>query len=85
MAEAGQRSSLIENLINPENRSATASMEINKLCDLIRETSFEIHKFLRSGHLEKVYENALAHVSQELEYNSCSSTHWTSVTRMEHC
>ena len=24
-------------------------------------TSFEIHKFLRSGHLERVYENALAH------------------------
>src|SRR5438874_9557296 len=35
--------------------------DINKLCDVIRETSFEIHKFLRSGHLEKVYENALAH------------------------
>ncbi len=31
------------------------------LCDVIRETSFEIHKYLRSGHLEKIYENALAH------------------------
>ncbi len=35
--------------------------QIFELCDLIRETSFEIHKFLKHGHLEKVYENALAH------------------------
>ena len=34
---------------------------IFKLCDLVRETSFEIHKFHRNGHREKVYENALAH------------------------
>lgn len=31
------------------------------LCDLIREVSFALHQFLRHGHLEKVYENALAH------------------------
>jgi GxxExxY protein len=31
------------------------------LCDTVRETSFAIHRFLRSGHLEKIYENALAH------------------------
>ncbi len=36
-------------------------MEINKLCDIIRETSFAIHHYHRNGHLEKVYENALAH------------------------
>lgn len=35
--------------------------EIFVLCDEIRETSFAIHKYLRYGHLEKVYENALAH------------------------
>ena len=35
--------------------------DIKKLCDLIRETSFRIHSFLRYGHLEKIYENALAH------------------------
>lgn len=34
---------------------------IFRLCDVIRETSFEIHKFHRYGHLEKVYENALGH------------------------
>jgi GxxExxY protein len=35
--------------------------DINKLCDIIRETSFEIHRYHRSGHLEKIYENALVH------------------------
>lgn len=30
------------------------------LCDVIRETSFDIHKYLRSGFNEKIYENALA-------------------------
>lgn len=34
---------------------------INSLCDIIRETSFAIHVYHRNGHLEKVYENALAH------------------------
>jgi len=28
---------------------------------MIRQTSFEIHKYFRSGHLEKIYENALIH------------------------
>lgn len=35
--------------------------DIFTLCDVIRETSFEIHKYLRSGHREQIYENALAH------------------------
>lgn len=35
--------------------------DINELCDIVRETSFAIHRFHRNGHLEKVYENALAH------------------------
>lgn len=34
--------------------------DIMKLCDIVREISFAIHKYLRHGHLEKVYENALA-------------------------
>ena len=34
---------------------------MNELCDIVRETSFAIHCYLRCGHLEKVYENALAH------------------------
>ena len=34
---------------------------INDLCDIVRETSFAIHKYHRCGHLEKIYENALVH------------------------
>jgi GxxExxY protein len=32
-----------------------------ELCDQIRETAFGLHTYLRHGHLEKVYENGLAH------------------------
>ena len=39
---------------------------INELCDIVRETSFAIHRYLRNGHLEKVYENALAHRLRKL-------------------
>jgi GxxExxY protein len=35
--------------------------DIKQLCNIVRETSFEIHCYHRSGHLEKIYENALAH------------------------
>ncbi len=31
------------------------------MVDLISETSFALHQYLRHGHLEKVYENGLAH------------------------
>jgi GxxExxY protein len=34
---------------------------IFQLCDQIRETSFALHRHLRHGHVEKVYENGLAH------------------------
>lgn len=37
------------------------TMSINELCDIVRETSFAIHKFHRHGHVEKIYENALVH------------------------
>lgn len=39
---------------------------INQLCDVIRETSFAVHRFHRHGHLEKIYENALAHRLRKL-------------------
>lgn len=35
-------------------------VEIFELCDQIRIISFDLHKYLRYGHLEKVYENGLA-------------------------
>lgn len=34
---------------------------IFELCDLVRETSFAVHKYHGCGHLEKIYENALVH------------------------
>ncbi len=34
-------------------------MEIKALCDIIRQTSYDIHCYLGVGFLEKVYENAL--------------------------
>jgi len=39
---------------------------IFELCDSIRETSFALHRYLRDGHLEKVYENGLAHRLRKL-------------------
>jgi len=35
--------------------------DILTLCNKIRQTAYNLHTFLRSGHLEKVYENGLAH------------------------
>jgi len=32
-----------------------------QLCDAVREESLSLHQHLRHGHLEKVYENGLAH------------------------
>jgi GxxExxY protein len=34
---------------------------INQLCDIVRETSFALHKYHRHGHAEKIYENGLVH------------------------
>lgn len=35
--------------------------DVFDLCDFVRQTSFELHRYLRHGHLEKVYENGLTH------------------------
>jgi len=40
--------------------------EINALCDRVRQTAYEIHFYLGHGHLEKFYENALAHRLRKL-------------------
>ncbi len=34
---------------------------IKEVCDLVRQTAYDIHKYHGHGYLEKVYENALAH------------------------
>jgi GxxExxY protein len=36
-------------------------VEIDLLCDKVREIAFAVHMFHGPGHLEKIYENALAH------------------------
>ena len=41
--------------------------DIFRLSDIIRETSFELHRYLCHGHLEKVYENGLAHRLRKVE------------------
>jgi GxxExxY protein len=39
--------------------------DILVLCDQIRQLAFDLHVHLRHGHLEKVYENGLAHRLQK--------------------
>ena len=47
-------------------RDGMSEHEVRRLCDTIRQTSFEIHVFLRQGHLEKIYEKALVHRLRKL-------------------
>ena len=42
---------------------------ILELCGQIRQTAYDLHEFLRSGHLEKVYENGLTHRLQKAGLN----------------
>ncbi|MES2983283.1 MAG: GxxExxY protein [Verrucomicrobiota bacterium] len=35
--------------------------DITSLCNLVRQTAYNIHVYHGHGHLEKVYENALTH------------------------
>jgi len=44
--------------------------EVMQLCDVIREAAFALHTHLRHGHLEKVYENGLAHRLRKLKLNA---------------
>jgi len=34
--------------------------DIRSLCDMVRQTAYDIHVYHGHGHLEKIYENALA-------------------------
>ena len=43
--------------------------DVNALCDLVRQTAYDIHLYHGHGHLEKVYENALAHRLRKLGLN----------------
>jgi len=39
----------------------SSGSEVLALCDQVRQTAYDLHVYLRHGHLEKVYENGLAH------------------------
>jgi len=39
---------------------------IKELCDRVRQVSYDIHVYHGHGHIEKVYENALAHRLRKL-------------------
>jgi GxxExxY protein len=43
--------------------------DIMALCDIVRQTGFDIHCYHKHGHLEKVYENALAHRLRKVGLN----------------
>jgi len=45
----------------PMKATITDTDAIFRLCDVVRETGFAIHRYLRNGHVEKVYQNALLH------------------------
>src|SRR5213593_1052127 len=40
--------------------------EIFKLCDVVRETGFAVHRYHRNGHVEKIYQNAMLHRLRKL-------------------
>lgn len=44
-------------------------IDITALCNQVRQTAYDIHIYLGHGHLEKVYENALAHRLQKAGLN----------------
>ena len=39
-----------------------------QLTDVVRQTSYDIHRYFGHGHFEKVYENALAHRLRKAGY-----------------
>jgi len=44
-----------------EDTEVSQDEDILALCDRVRQIAFGLHTHLRYGHLEKVYENGLAH------------------------
>jgi GxxExxY protein len=51
-------------LIDPTTKPSAKNWnmkDIKLLCDKVREIAYDIHVYHSHGHLEKVYENALAH------------------------
>jgi GxxExxY protein len=47
--------------MNEQPQYKGGDLNIFQLCDVVRETSFALHRYLRHGHAEKVYQNGLPH------------------------
>jgi len=45
--------------------------DVFELCNVVRQTGFDLHKYLGGGHMEKVYENGLAHRLTNLGLKVC--------------
>ena len=43
--------------------------DIMELCDIVRQTAYDIHIYHGHGHLEKVYENALANRLRKMGFD----------------
>jgi GxxExxY protein len=57
----GTKGNEIGSLLQHERICPMNDLQIKTLTNQIRETAFALHRYLRHGHLEKVYENGLAH------------------------
>ena len=44
--------------------------EAKSICDRIRQVAYDLHLYLGTGYLEKVYENGLAHRLASLTWKS---------------
>ena len=42
-------------------RCHLSDMQVNAICDVVRETGFAVHRYFGTGFREKVYERALTH------------------------
>jgi GxxExxY protein len=60
--------SLKEAALTTEN-TKKIMRDINELADQVRQIAYEIHLYHGHGHLEKVYENALAHRLAKVGFN----------------
>ncbi len=50
-----------EHRVHKNMKAFKTDGEVKSFCDRVRQTSWDIHAYHGPGHLEKVYENALAH------------------------
>ena len=52
--------------VEQEMNAQRNEVEIKSVCDAIRQTAYQVHRYFGTGFLEKVYENALKHRLEKL-------------------